>query len=207
MKGLIYFAALSILTNEEDILQGNLKYHRSSHLYEGSLAISIEDLNRFESFFHNHRLYGTVTTNLHFIPKEGKQAISCDLSAYRVRYENVLVDDLSIQGSVEDLLSNPKEEIHLLAEKVYKEGIYLEKLELNSQSIPESSWPFSLAVEGRIEAPFETHLTGNWKQEEGQILVELTEATGTLIDIPLHLEHPVSLSWKEHVWELTPHLS
>lgn len=185
-----------LLTAENDTLQGDVTYDFTTHLYEGTLSTSIQELNRFESLFKTQRLYGNIQSQVILRKEEEKQKIFCTLSGHHMRYQNILLDEISLNCNLK--------EFHLLAEKIYTDGVYLEKVQIDTKSNAESLWPFSVAVSGRIDTPFECIAKGLWSRNEEQLSIELSECAAQLLGFPLKLEHPSCLIWTNDSLELTP---
>ncbi len=177
------------LTSGADSLRGDLSYDVAKKLYTGSLVTSIQNIARFESLFGERRFHGQIDAELSFQPEESLLS----LKGHRLRYEEILIDELSFQGTLQG-------HGELLADKVYARGVYFDKIHLGTHLEEHSSWGFTLGAEGRLDTPFSLSAAGRVKPGS----LTLSECQGELLETPFHLEHPLSLLWGNEERSLSP---
>ncbi len=186
-----------------DTSKGSLQYNTLTGLYEASLFLSIENLDRYQELFKVDALRGSLLADLTLFSEEGKQNARCVFTGTNFHYNDLLVDDLHLNCTLNDFRKEIRGEILLVAQKIYRQGFYLDKLLVNTYS-EEERCPFSLEAQGRLEGPFTLFSQGTWNYKAPAFHLELDQLLGTLSTMDFELKHDVSLDINPQEIRLTP---
>jgi autotransporter translocation and assembly factor TamB len=191
------------LTIPDGNASGNLSYDISRQLFDSNLFANLQHLDRFSPVLNKDNLDGNFAIELQLSSFGDQQDAKCVILGKDLRYQDLLLDDVTISTEVQNLFDHPQGRFSLLAEKFYSPNIYLSRLNFGTSS-DEENWPFFVDVEGRIENPFHCYAKGFWKKENLLFNLELTQLFGDLSQIPFALKHPAELEWGTESLDLSP---
>jgi hypothetical protein len=183
--------------SQESSVKGNLKVELSDHLLSGSLYADVSHLAQFSPFLPEANADGSFGAEVvlsHGDRAEGSQDMRINFLSKNIRFNNYLIDDLTLSADLIDLFRTPQGRMELLAEKIFTPQIYLNQIFLKTYS-NEENWPFILNVLGPVQEPCDLQATGSWKKENGSFFFQLDTAHAEIADQSIVLETPFQIDW------------
>lgn len=198
------FSVIDLQLSAEDIgIRGYVDYSIPDHLLEGSLVAKVDHLHRLSEYLDEKTLNAKFALELVFSAEDSEQNVKAALVAKNMRYQEFLLDDLTISAEIKNLFEMPMGKCDILAQKLYTPYFYLDRLNFGTRS-DETIWPFYCDVQGRIDQPFNAYAKGFWQKDNALTTVELTDFSGALSTTAFHLNYPCALEWGEEYLNLSP---
>jgi len=196
----IEFSPIKITAPIAELI-GSLHLDTTTFLIQGECNTNIKDLTYLESFHPQLQAEGTAFNRTQFIVEKASQAIKNTSSFSQLNIHDFHANNLQAQIDIDDIINNP-----LMDVTITMNGVHFRKIELSHlqffSSNREENWPITLTMDGYWKDPLHLVLTGFWKYENKDYLLNIQELYGDMLTHAFAIPKPVQAELKENQFTL-----
>lgn len=122
-----------------------------------------------------------------------KQNIKLDADLTALRLNNFFGESLKFSVSAENLFQEPKVALSLNLKKALYKNIAIDQASIESSNFLEN-WPFTISILGNWKKPMKVNASGFWKIKEREVLLNLQNFEGYLMNYPFSIPSPVEIA-------------
>jgi len=181
-------------------LNGALAVNFPHHTLDGSLFGHILHMQRIQDFFPRAYVEGSLGLEAVFSSKQKNtdssysQQANCHLLFKNVRYNQLFVDQATINIRFKELFHQPKGSVSLEAQRIYLPHLNFSNINFETHS-EEEEWTYNFDLFGKWKDVFEVHSNGKWLYDEEHLRLAINDFNGLVLNKSFFLSEPLNVHY------------